>query len=69
MQKTLNLPAYHELTELTDDELIKYVQVALDQVQKAKENHENTTEIMMNYMAYQNEVVRRNHRAHLRLMF
>ena len=55
------MPNYNELTELSDAELTKRIGLALSQVDKAEERHEKTLDKAIIYLAYKNELARRNY--------
>jgi len=50
------------LLELSDRELIKCVNEALDQLRQAEEQGETPTEQIKIYMLYKNELTKRNYR-------
>ena len=65
MFTSLKIPTYKRLLELSDGELIKRVNEALDQLRQAEEQGETSTEqikIRKIYMLYKNELTKRNYR-------
>ena len=64
------MPTYKELVELPDDELKRCIGIALNQLDKAEEQDETTTEKTKIYMVYNNELAKRNYRQsfHLHLI-
>lgn len=62
MFTTLKMPTYSELIGLSDSELIKRVFSALHLVDKAEDEGQSTTEKTRVYLAYKNELAKRNYR-------
>ena len=62
MFTSLKIPTYRKLLELSDRELMKCVNEALDQLRQAEEQGETTTEKIKIYMLYKNELTKRTYR-------
>ena len=62
MFTSLKMPTYKKLLELSDKELAKCVNEALDQLRQAEEQGETATEKTKIYMLYKNELTKRNYR-------
>ena len=62
MFTSLKMPTYKKLLELSDKELIKCVNEALDQLRQAEEEGETTAEKTKIYLLYKNELTKRNYR-------
>ena len=66
MLNILNMPTYNELVELSEAELIKRIGLALGEVDKAEEHHEKMLEKAKVYLAYKNELAKRNYKQRAR---
>ncbi len=55
------MPSYAELVELSDTELTKRIDSALGAVDKAEERHEFMHDKAKIYLAYKNELAKRNY--------
>ncbi len=62
MLNTLTMPTYNELVELSDAELKRCIGVALNQLDKAQEQGESTSEKTVIYRVYKNQLAKRNYR-------
>lgn len=62
MFTSLKMPTYKTLLELSDKELTKCVNEALDQLRQAEEEGETTVEKTKIYLLYKNELTKRNYR-------
>ena len=62
MFTSLKMPTYKKLLDLSDKELIKCVNEALDELRQAEEQGETATEEIKIYMLYKNELAKRNYR-------
>lgn len=62
MLNILKMPTYKELIGLSDGELIKRVFSALQQVDKAEDEGQSSTEKTKIYQIYKNELAQRNYR-------
>jgi len=61
MLNILNMPTYNELVGLADAELTKRIDLALGQVDQAEERGENMIDKAKVYLAYKNELAKRNY--------
>ena len=61
MLTTLNMPTYNELIGLSTDELTKRIALALSEVDKAEARHEYMLDKAKIYLAYRNELAKRNY--------
>jgi hypothetical protein len=59
MSDTHSYPNYHEITQLSDSELAKCTQAALDAFMQVLEQGENAAEKAQLYNAYQDEQLKR----------
>jgi hypothetical protein len=66
MPKILKILTYSELVELSDSELIKRVEVALDRLDKSKQQGKSTADSARMYQVYENELAKRNFRQRVR---
>jgi len=55
------MPTYNELVALSEAELIKRIGLALGEVDKAEGRHEKMLEKAKVYLAYKNELAKRNY--------
>jgi hypothetical protein len=62
MFTSLKIPTYKKLLELSDRELTKCVNEALDQLRQAEEKGEMSTEKTKIYILYKNELTKRTYR-------
>jgi hypothetical protein len=61
MLNTLKMPTYNELVGLSDTELTKCIALALGEVDKAEKRHEDMLDKAKIYLAYKNELAKRNY--------
>ena len=61
MLTTLNMPTYNELVGLSTAELTKRIALALGEVDKAEARHEYMLDKTKIYLAYRNELAKRNY--------
>ena len=61
MPNTLNIPTYNELVGLSTAELTKCIALALGEVDKAEVRHEYMLDKAKIYLAYRNELAKRNY--------
>lgn len=62
MLNTLMMPTYNELVGLSTAELTKRIGLALGQVDKAEKRGESTIDKAKIYLAYKNELAKRDYK-------
>ena len=66
MPTTVNMPTYNELVGLSAAELTKRIALALGEVDKAEARHEYIIDKAKIYLAYRNELAKRNYAQRVR---
>jgi hypothetical protein len=57
----LKMPTYNELVALSTNALMQRIALALGEVDKAEKHHENMIDKAKIYLAYRNELAKRNY--------